>query len=253
MYRNSAPNEDLVYGLHAVQSVIESGKTINKIMVQKDAKNPELQNVLHEARKRDIIVQYVPKEKLNKFTNGNHQGIVCLTAPVEYDTVDQVLPMIFESGNDPMLIVLDGVTDVRNLGAIARTAYCAGADALVIPGQGNASVTSDAVKTSAGALLELPVCREKNLRKSLEYIKDSGIRIVAVTEHAKENLFEADLKGPLCLILGSEEEGISPTYRNLSTTEVRIPMVENKVGSYNVGIAAAMVLTEWIRQNTAQA
>jgi 23S rRNA (guanosine2251-2'-O)-methyltransferase len=168
-------------------------------------------------------------------------------SPVSYHRIENLLPGLFESGKTPLLLVLDRITDVRNLGAMARTADCAGVDALVLPEKDSASVTGDAIKTSAGALAELPVCRERSLEQAVDYLLKSGVQVVAATEHAKEAYYELDLTIPTAIIMGSEEDGISPILLRKATHLARIP-ITGKVGSLNVGIAAAVLLFEAVKQ-----
>ena len=235
-------NPDLVYGIHAVETLLQSKNPVNKLMVSRDEKSNAIQSIVQYCRKVDIPVQYVPKEKLNRLTRGNHQGIVALASPISYRKIEDLIPVLKAQGKGIRLIALDGVTDVRNLGAVGRTVYCAGLSGLIIPETGSGSITSDAVKTSAGAFLEMPVCREKNLRNTLLYLQEQDIRIVCITEHAEKKISEVDLTGNVCLVFGSEEEGISTIVRKIADQEAKLPMADNVVGSYNVGIAVGMTI-----------
>lgn len=239
-------NPDLVFGLHAVEAVIESGNPVNKVMIARDERSQALAALFSKCRDKGVLVQFVPKEKLNRLTRGNHQGVIALTAPVAYQSLEDLVTNWKKSGKPIAIAALDGVTDVRNLGAIGRTAYCCGLDALLIPEAGSSSITSDAVKTSAGALMDLPVCRTKNLRNSVLWLQEQGIRIISVTEHATEEIQKANLGGDVCFIFGAEDEGISKQIRSISDIEVRIPMANNPVGSFNVGIAAGMAFFSWM-------
>lgn len=246
--RPSRPEfEDLAFGIHAIYELIQAGKEINRILVARDIKNEGLKELISLARQKEIIVQEVPKEKLNGLTGKNHQGVIAFVSPIEYQRLDNVLPMLFESGKTPLLLVLDRITDVRNLGAIARTAYCAGVDALVLPMRDSASVTGDAMKTSAGALASLPVCREASLERVVDYLLESGVQVIAASEHAKDAYYDIDMTLPTAILMGSEEDGISPALLRKATHLARIPIV-GSVGSLNVGIAAAVMLFEVVRQ-----
>jgi 23S rRNA (guanosine2251-2'-O)-methyltransferase len=180
--------------------------------------------------------------------NGNHQGIIAALSAVDFATIDQVVAMAYEKGEDPFLIVLDGVTDVRNFGAIARSAYCAGAHGIVVPEKGGAAINADAVKTSAGALMHIPVCRVQSLYHGLKLIKNSGLMLAGITEKATTSLHEAALTGPVALILGDEEKGLATDTRKLCDVQFQIPMMKEGVGSLNVSVAAGVALYEVVRQ-----
>lgn len=241
-------NTDYIFGLRAVIEAITAGKEIDKILVKKDL-NGELSNELFAALKTrpDVIVQRVPIERINRITRKNHQGVLAFLSPVAYYDLDNLVPELFESGKNPFVVLLDGVTDVRNFGAIARTAECAGVDAIVIPERGSVSVNADAVKTSAGALLHLPVSRVSNLNKAVRFLKDSGFTIVGSTEKSSENYTTFDLTGPVAIIMGAEETGISTENLRLCDCLASIPM-RGKVNSLNVSVAAGVMIYEVIRQ-----
>lgn len=250
MQRFSRPRpvlDDLAFGIHAVYELIRSCKEINRILVARDIRNEGLKELLQLARDASVPVQEVPKEKLNGLTRKNHQGVIAFMSPVSYHRIENLLPGLFESGKTPLLLVLDRITDVRNLGAIARTAYCAGVDALIIPEKDSASVTGDAIKTSAGALAELPVCRERSLEQAVDYLLKSGVQVVAATEHAKDPYYDIELTLPTAIVMGSEEDGISPALLKKASHLARIP-IQGNVGSLNVSVAAAVLLFEVVRQ-----
>jgi len=235
--------ENLIYGIRAVIETIRSGKDLEKVFVQNKFKGellPELNELIKE---RDIPVSRVPNEKLNRLTKKNHQGVVAYVSPVKYFPLDQVVTQVFEEGKQPLFVLLDGVTDVRNFGSISRTAECMGADALIIPAKGSAQINADAVKTSAGALNFIPVCREPDLVLSIDYLKESGIRIIGCTEKATKNFDELDLASPACIIMGSEDVGISKELLSACDEIGKIPL-SGSIESLNVGSACAMVLYE---------
>jgi 23S rRNA (guanosine2251-2'-O)-methyltransferase len=246
-FRKDKEIEDLIFGTRAVIEAIRAEKEINKILVQKGLNNELFSELRNELRGLEIPLQFVPKEKLDRLTRKNHQGVIGFTSPVTYSSIETLLPGVFEKGKVPLLLMLDRVTDVRNFGAIARTAECMGVDAIIIPSRGGAQVTSDAVKTSAGALHRIPVCREDNLKKTLHFLNDSGLEIVACTEKTEKNLDAIDMTTPCCIIMGSEEDGISGEYLKLSKHKVRIPMLGN-IESLNVSVATGMILYEATRQ-----
>ncbi len=252
--RPEGPGKDeMIFGIRPVQEALLAGQVLERVFVQRELKSPLGTDVLDAARRLNVPVQEVPIEKLNAMTRKNHQGVVAMLAVIEYAPLQEVITAAFEAGRTPLVVVLDRVTDVRNFGSIARSAECLGADALLIPTRGGAQINGDAVKTSAGALSRLPVCREPNLKDALRYLADSGLRLVACTEKAAATLGQPDapeLSGPLALLLGSEEDGISPEYLRFADAEVRIPILGH-IGSLNVGVAAGVALFEVQRQRAA--
>ena len=238
---------DFIYGIHAVQEAILSGRDIEKILVGRDSREGNIGELLFIARKSGIPCQYVPAEKLQSFTRKNHQGVVALLSPVIYQKIEHIIPQLFEGGEIPFILVLDGITDVRNLGAIARSAECAGVHALVLPARGSAQVNADAVKTSSGALNSLPVCRTMNLAGTVKFLRDSGLIIFGSSEKPGRLFIEADYSGPLALILGSEGTGISAEVLRLCNDLLYIPMF-GRIASLNVSVAASLLVYEVIRQ-----
>jgi 23S rRNA (guanosine2251-2'-O)-methyltransferase len=239
--------ENLIYGIHPILEALNAGKDIEKIMLSREVRNPQVREITGIAEQREIPVQKVPNEKLDSFTKANHQGIIAFVSMIEYQPIEDLLIRSFESGRQPMFIVLDRITDVRNFGAIARSAECAGVDALVIPSRGSAQINADAIKTSAGALNVIPVHRSPNLKDTLRYLKDSGVRLIAVTEHGSTDYGTTDLTGPVAFILGSEEDGISPEYLKLCIERIKIPLV-GTITSLNVSVAAGIIIFETQRQ-----
>lgn len=226
---------------------IKAGRQIERILVQKGISNDLVRELLQLIRAKDLSLSYVPQEKLNRLTTKNHQGVICMLSAVEYASLDNIIHAVYSEGREPFLLLLDQITDVRNFGAIARTAECAGIDALVIGEKGNAPITSDAMKTSAGALNHLPVCREKDLKKTITFLRESGIMVVACTEKASKLIYEVEFKGPVALIMGSEEDGISDVLLRSADELVKIPMKGN-IGSLNVSVAAGVAIYEVVRQ-----
>ena len=238
---------NMVFGIHPVLELTRSGKEIEKVYVQAGTRAPELTEISGFCRSRGIPVQYVPVEKMNRLTRKNHQGVVAFICPIEYQLLEEVVPMAFEEGRDPFVLMLDRVTDVRNFGAIARTAYAAGVDAIVIPSRGSALINGDAMKTSAGALSLVNVCRVENMKDAIDFMKASGLRVVGITEKAQESLWNCDLTGPLCIMLGSEEDGISPAYLKRLDGTCMIPM-PGDIDSLNVSVATGVACFEVVRQ-----
>src|SRR5574344_2680951 len=239
--------ESIIYGIRPVLEAIEAGKEIDKVLIQTGLKGDLFRELFALVREKKIPFQYIPLERFRKYTYGNHQGIVCFLSAIEYQSVYDIIPSIDEQGRVPFLLILDKITDVRNIGAIARTAECAGVDAIILPSKGGAQLNEDAVKTSAGALHKIPVCRHSNLVEIITFLQESGIEVVAVTEKAENTYFEKDLKKPLCLLMGNEYEGIAWDYLRKCDASVRIPMV-GTIRSLNVSVATGIVLFEAERQ-----
>lgn len=237
----------LIFGTHSLLEALDAGKEIDKIFIRRGLRTEETQRIISLARERIIPVQMVPEEKLNRLTMRNHQGVVAFLAEIEYTLLDQLIPQIYEEGRAPLFVLLDGVTDVRNFGAIARTAECVGADAIIIPERGSVSVTGDAVKTSAGALLRIPVCRVSSIPNAVRTLQDNGIKVVAASEKANTLYTSEHLSKPMALVMGSEDDGISNETLRLADTMIRIPQV-GAIGSLNVSVAAGILLYEVMRQ-----
>lgn len=251
-------DKNLIYGTRPVLEAIEAGKDIDKIFVQRPSHHraPEdrdsrgqVSELLRSARQRNVPVSFVPVEKLNRFTRQNHQGVVCLLSPVSYSSIETVLPSVFEKGEIPLILVLDRISDVRNFGAICRSAECAGAHAVIVPSKGAAQINSEAVKASAGAVFNIPVCREESLQKTIQFLKNSGLQVISCTEKAEKYIYENDFLLPAAIILGSEESGISAELLQKSDYLAKIPM-KGKTASLNVSVAAGIVLYEVQRQRS---
>ncbi|MCX6257098.1 MAG: 23S rRNA (guanosine(2251)-2'-O)-methyltransferase RlmB [Bacteroidia bacterium] len=240
-------NSDYIFGIRPVIEAIIAGKEIEKVLVKKGLMGLHSDELTSMLRNHGIPFQLVPVERLNRVTHKNHQGVVAFVAHVVYQKLDSIIPFIFEQGRNPLILVLDHITDVRNFGAVCRTAECAGIDAVVIPEHGAAQINADAVKTSSGALHNLNVCRAKNLKDSIKFLKDSGLFIIAASEKAMDSYLEADLTMPLAIIMGSEETGISPEIMKLADAVVKIPVL-GAIQSLNVSASAAVLLYEALRQ-----
>lgn len=237
----------IIFGVHPVDEAIRAGKQIDKILFKQGFRNETIPGLFQTLKELNIPYQYVPTEKLNRITGKNHQGIIALLSEVEYTDLDKLIPGLFESGKTPSIVVLDGITDVRNIGAIARSAECAGFDALVIPSKGSAQINSEAIKSSAGALNTIPVCRVNSLPDAVKFLHDSGFYIAAATEKAEKNLFQADFKNPVVVIMGSEDTGIDTRLLKMADILVKIPML-GAIQSLNVSAAASVVFFEIVRQ-----
>ncbi|WPP51011.1 23S rRNA (guanosine(2251)-2'-O)-methyltransferase RlmB [Catalinimonas niigatensis] len=243
----SISKAEMIFGTRAVIEAIQAGKELDKVLLQKGIRNELTQELVSLLKERQIPFSTVPIEKFNTITRKNHQGTIAFLSAVVYASLDNIINQAYYNGQDPLLIVLDRVTDVRNFGAIARSAECLGAHALLIPSKGSARISGDAVKASAGALHHIPVCREENLKNTIDFLKSSGVRVIACNEKAKVLTHEADMKGPLALLIGAEDDGISPAYLKMADEQVSIPMI-GKIASLNVSVATSICLYEVIRQ-----
>lgn len=238
---------EMIFGARAVIEAIQAGKEIDKVLIKKDIQSDLSKELLAALKDTFIPVQRVPVERINRITKKNHQGVIAFISPITYQRTEDIVPFLFEQGKNPLLIMLDGLTDVRNFGAIARTCECAGVDAIIIPNKNSVSINADAIKTSAGALHTLPVCREANLRNTIKFLKDSGFKIIAATEKGDYDYTKADYEGPTCIIMGAEDTGVS--YDNLALCDewVKIPML-GTIESLNVSVAAGVLIYEAIKQ-----
>ncbi|WP_321519131.1 23S rRNA (guanosine(2251)-2'-O)-methyltransferase RlmB [uncultured Bacteroides sp.] len=238
---------EMIFGVRAVIEAIEAGKEIDKILVKKDIQSELSKELFAAIKGTNIFVQRVPIERINKITTKNHQGVLAFVSAVTYYKVEDVVPTLFEEGKVPFFVMLDGVTDVRNFGAIARTCDCAGVDAIIIPSRNSVSVNADAMKTSAGALHTLPVCKEQSLTAAIKYLKESGFKIVAATEKGDYDYTKANYKDPVCIIMGAEDTGVSYDHLALCDEWVKIPLF-GKIESLNVSVAAGILIYEAVKQ-----
>ncbi|WP_109832531.1 23S rRNA (guanosine(2251)-2'-O)-methyltransferase RlmB [Reichenbachiella versicolor] len=239
--------DNMVFGTRAVIETIKSGKAIDKVFLQKDLNNDLTKELLQLLRGVMVPVSKVPIEKLNRFTRKNHQGVVAFTSPIDFVKLSNIVANSYEDGTPPLVMILDRLTDVRNFGAICRTAECAGVNGIVIPAKGGAAINSDAVKTSAGALNYLSICKEYELVESAKYLKDSGFQIIACTEKGDDVIYKAEFDIPTCIIMGSEEDGISEELLEIADFKLGIP-IGGEIDSLNVSVAAGIVLYECVRQ-----
>ena len=240
-------NNDIVFGTRPVLEAINSGKTLEKLFIQKNLKKEILEKIKSKLSNKKINISYVPKEKLNRITKKNHQGIICYISPISYQPIEEIIQRVFEKGKDPFVIILDRITDTRNFGAISRVADASGVDANIIPEKESAIITSDSIKTSAGAINYIPICKVKSLRSSAIFLKESGLKLVSCTEKGDTKFYDADLTSPCCIILGSEKDGISNSLMDISDERLNIPMKGN-VESLNVSSSASVILFEVVRQ-----
>lgn len=237
----------MVFGIRAVMEAIDSGKDIESLFVQRGLSGPLFAELKALLKEHGVSFQSVPIEKLNRITKKNHQGVIAVISPITYHRIDELLPTIYEKGETPLLLMLDGVTDVRNMGAIARTAECAGVHGIIVPKRGSAEINPDAIKTSAGALYKIPVCREDSLQATGRFLIESGVQLVASTEKTEESIYAIDYTSPVCLVMGAEDVGVSDELIRIADHLAKIPMV-GTIGSLNVSVSAAVIVYEATRQ-----
>lgn len=248
MYNNENQQlPKLVFGIHAVLEAVRSGKEIERLIIKKEMSGEALRELMKACRDRNIPYQFVPIDRFDRITRKNHQGLVAYMAEIEYQPLEMVISAIFEAGREPAILVLDHITDVRNFGSIARTAECAGFDAIVIPDKGAAQINSDAIKTSSGALHNINVCRVINLTNTVKYLKECGLKVFAATEKAKTPYYKTDMRGPVAIVMGAEDTGITPEILRYADELVQIPMI-GKTSSLNVSVAAGIILYEAVKQ-----
>jgi len=238
---------EMIFGTRAVIEAIQAGKEVDKVLMKRDLQNDLSRELFAIIRDTNISLQRVPQEKLDRLTRKNHQGVIAFISAVSYQKLEDIVPLLYEQGKVPFIVLLDGVTDVRNFGAIARTCECAGADAIVIPSRNSVSVNADAVKTSAGALHTLPVCKESSINESIKFLKNCGFKVVAATEKAKKDYTTIDYSLPTAIVMGGEDMGIAMDNLRICDEMVNIPILGN-IASLNVSAAAAVLMYEVVRQ-----
>jgi len=239
--------KNYIFGIRAIIEAVNAGKTIDKLFIQKGLHNDLFAELWKLVRLKRINYKHVPLEKINRLTRKNHQGVFAFISPIDFHNIEDVVPSLYEQGKNPLILVLDRITDVRNFGAIARTAECAGVDAIIIPEQNAAAINADAIKTSAGALHKITVCRTWNLKLAIQFMKESGIQLVGCTEKTQDMMYKPDYTPPTAIILGSEEDGVSPEFLKMCDARAKIPLA-GKIASLNVSVATGVILYEAIRQ-----
>lgn len=237
----------LIIGRKAVLEAINSGRALDRIYLNQKAAGSFINEIRSAATQNGIPVNYVPVEKLNSFNVGDHDDCVALISKVQYHDLQQVISWVVDRGEAPLFLILDGITDVRNIGGIARTAFCTGVQAIIIPDKGVGALNEDAVLTSAGALEQIPICRVNSLMKAVDELHLNGIKVLATEMKAAKNVFEIDLKEPVAIVMGSEEKGIYPALLKLCDERIKIPM-KGEFESLNVSVATGMILYEAMKQ-----
>ncbi len=237
-----------IFGIRTLIEAIQSGKNIDKIYLQKELSGPLFKELQHLASKKDINFSYVPVEKLNKLTNGNHQGAVAKISPVEFRNLEELVEEILEDQTKiPLFLLLDQITDARNFGAIIRTAECSGVHGIIIQNKGGAPVNADTIKTSAGAVFKIPICKVNHIKDAVYFMQSSGIKVVAATEKTQSTLYDTNFKLPTALVMGSEDRGVNPSVLKIVDEKAKLPMY-GTIASLNVSVACGAFLYEIVRQ-----
>ena len=244
---HNTEEKNYIFGIRAIIEAVNAGKTIDKLFIQKGLHNDLFAELWKLVRLKRINYKHVPLEKINRLTRKNHQGVFAFISPIDFHNIEDVVPSLYEQGKNPLILVLDRITDVRNFGAIARTAECAGVDTIIIPEQNAAAINADAIKTSAGALHKITVCRTWNLKLAIQFMKESGIQLVGCTEKTQDMMYKPDYTPPTAIIIGSEEDGVSPEFLKMCDARAKIPLA-GKIASLNVSVATGVILYEAIRQ-----
>jgi 23S rRNA (guanosine2251-2'-O)-methyltransferase len=242
-----ANKEHIIFGIYPVEEALTSNIVIDKLFIQKDIANPKIDSIAKQFEKLDATVNYVPIEKLNRLTKGNHQGIVAYTSPISFYSLEEVIENSISKKENSLFLILDQISDVRNFGAIVRTAECTGVDAIIIQKKGGAPVTGDTVKTSAGAIFKIPICKVDHIKDAIYYLQASNIETVAATEKATESIYDLDLNKPIAIIMGSEGKGVSNSVLNITDHKASLPL-KGQINSLNVSVACGAFLYEVVRQ-----
>lgn len=242
-------NSHIIFGIYPIKEALSSGIVFDKVFVQKGINSDKIETLIQDLGQKDIAVSTVPIEKLNKLTKGNHQGIVAITSPVAFHSLEDVIEKALENKKVPLFLILDQITDVRNFGAILRTAECTGVDAVIIQKTGGAPVSGDTVKTSAGAIFKIPICKVEHIKDAIFYVQGSGITTIAATEKTQSSIFSLELNKPLAIIMGSEGKGISKSVLSLVDEKASLPLL-GEINSLNVSVACGAFLYEVTRQRS---
>ncbi|MBT0606605.1 23S rRNA (guanosine(2251)-2'-O)-methyltransferase RlmB [Aequorivita echinoideorum] len=243
-------NQDaIIFGIYPIKEALSSNVIFDKVYVQKGISSDKIDSLVKDLENKNVPLSYVPMEKLNRLTRGNHQGIIAQTSPVTFQTLEEVVEKVLASPKTPLFLILDQISDVRNFGAILRTAECTGVDAVIIQKTGGAPVTGDTVKTSAGAIFKIPICKVDHIKDAIFYLQGSGITTIAATEKTSINIYKTDFTGPLGIVMGSEGKGVSNSVLNLVDGKASLPLL-GEINSLNVSVACGAFLYEVVRQRT---
>lgn len=238
-----------IFGIRAIIEAIQAGKEIDKVFIQKDAQGELMKDLMKVMKRASVNFSYVPVEKLNKLTPNNHQGAVATIAPVSFHNLETLIEKVMDSGKTPLFLILDQISDARNFGAIIRTAECTGVDGIIIQKQGAAPVNGDTVKTSAGAVFNVPICKVEHIKDAIFHLQGSGIKTIAATEKTDQNIYDLSLNEPLAIIMGSEDRGVNPSVLKIVDEKAKLPMF-GTIASLNVSVACGAFLYETVRQRS---
>jgi len=239
--------ETQIYGIRAIMEAINANEPIDKVFIQKGLKGDLIKELETLLRKAGVSSSYVPVEKLNRLTKNNHQGVVANISPITFHELEQLVEQVMEKKEAPLFLLLDQLSDVRNFGAIIRTAECTGVDGIIIQKKGAAPVTADTIKTSAGAAFKVPIAKVNHLKDAVFYMQASGIKIIAATEKTESTLYDVDFKGPSAIVMGSEDVGITPSILKAADHKAKLPLL-GEIESLNVSVACGVILYEVVRQ-----
>ena len=239
--------ENTIFGIHPILEALKSELVIDKLFLQKDSNHSKIQEIVTICEKSDVTINYVPLEKLNRLTKGNHQGVVAITSPISFYSLESLVENIIQEKENPLFLILDQLSDVRNFGAIIRTAECTGVHAIIIQKKGGAPVTGDTIKTSAGAIFKIPICKVDHIKDAIFYLKASNIITIAATEKTNETIYDLNLNAPLAIVMGSEGKGVSKSVLNIVDQKAALPLLGD-INSLNVSVACGALLYEVLRQ-----
>jgi|SRR5690554_1191332 len=239
--------ESTIFGIYPILEALDSNINFDKLYVQKGINSDKIDSIIQEMEKRNVTVNTVPIEKLNRLTRGNHQGLVAVTSPIAFHSIETVVESALSSVKTPLFLILDQISDVRNFGAILRTAECTGVDAVIIQKSGGAPISGDTVKTSAGAIFRIPICKVDHIKDAIFYLQASDVKTIAATEKTDQNIYDTDLTKPLAIIMGSEGKGVSHSVLNLVDEKAALPLL-GEINSLNVSVACGAFLYEVVRQ-----
>lgn len=243
--------ENQIFGIRAILEAIQAGKEIDKVFIQKESQGELMQELMKSMKKNNINFSYVPVEKLNRLTPKNHQGAVASISPVSFHNLETMVTNILESGKNPLFLILDQLSDARNFGAIIRTAECTGVNGIIVQKQGSAPVNGDTVKTSAGAVFNVPICKVEHIKDAIYFLQASGIQTVAATEKTENTIYDIDFSEPIAIIMGSEDRGVNPSVLKIVDHKAKLPMY-GTIESLNVSVACGAFLYETVRQRLAK-
>ncbi|WP_333695760.1 23S rRNA (guanosine(2251)-2'-O)-methyltransferase RlmB [Flavobacterium sp.] len=239
--------DNQIFGIRAIIEAIQSGREVDKVFIQKEAQGDLMRDLMKTMKANKINFTYVPVEKLNRLTSKNHQGAVASIAPISFVDLETLVTNVVDSGKTPLFLILDQLSDARNFGAIIRTAECTGVDGIIIGKQGAAPVNGDTVKTSAGAVFNVPICKVEHIKDAIFYLQGSGIKTIAATEKTDDSIYDLSLSEPLAIIMGSEDRGVNPSVLKIVDEKAKLPMF-GTISSLNVSVACGAFLYEVVRQ-----